>query len=556
MTIKLYQLRDMDLVTKGKRIKIFFITLCFASSIVFAEIKIATIFSDGAVLQCEKPLPIWGWGKAGEEVKVSFAGQSQKTIVDAKGNWQLKLKAVKGSYKPYSMVVQSENSRIVIRNIVVGEVWFCSGQSNMMYTLEMLSLKTKDVGYESVLKFMKDEKEQAKDEFLRQIKVPNVASALETKKDFEGQWLASTPQNNGSFSGTAYFFAKQLRQHLDRPVGIVNVTWGGKRIESFIPPSEFNQAIHKQLLTKIQKQVKSYDAQLASKKYQQAMVKYREAIKLNRKKGLPRPKRPIMSVVPSANSATPASIFNGMVNPVIPYAIRGAIWYQGESHNPNRVEAHRGLLKSLIRGWRAKWQQGNFPVYFCQLANLGESLKEPLQKKNTWVEISNQLRLGLEISNTGMAVLHDIGQVKDIHPVNKVDVGKRLSRWALHDTYQINNIVPSGPLFQSAERKGATVIVHFNYSESGLIVGKKQLLEPVKPVERKLSGFELCGEDGVWKYATAKIINPNQVLLSHKDIVKPRGVRYAWQQNPANANLYNKAGLPTAIFSTTKVSSK
>ncbi len=210
-----------------------------------AELRIPSIFSDGAIFQCDKAIPIWGWGTAGDKIRISFAGQSRETKVKHDGTWDVRLPPSKASYLKHRLNIQSKDSSIILKDILIGEVWLCAGQSNMMYTLEMLSLKTKDEGYESVLAFMRKEKDSANDEFLRQIKVPEMASVIDAQKDFNGQWLESTPRNNGDFSGTAYFFAKELRKVLDCPVGIINVSWGGKRIESFIPPSEFNHEHHK-----------------------------------------------------------------------------------------------------------------------------------------------------------------------------------------------------------------------------------------------------------------------------------------------------------------------
>ena len=527
-----------------------FIIIATFSQIVTAEIMLPSIFSEGAIFQCDKKLPIWGWATPGQELVVSFAGQTHRTLVQSNGTWKLKLDPIKGSYEKHALSIKSATSEIKFSNILVGEVWLCSGQSNMMYTLDMLSSRTKDQGYESVLKFMRHEKNTAKDDFLRQIKVPNVASVIEKKTDFEGQWLQSSPQNNGGFSGTAYFFGKELRTHIDLPVGLINVSWGGKRIDSFIAPSEFDPNIYEKNVEQAKKLLEIYDEDQEIERFNDEMIQYKKTIKSNRAKGLPRPRRPQMNVSPDKNSNAPGSIYNGMINPVVTYAIRGATWYQGESHNQNKPEGHSKLLEKLIRGWRNKWQQGNFPFYFCQLANLGVAKLKPLKEKNTWVVISNQLRLGLKIPNTGMAVLHDVGQVKDIHPVNKYDVGKRLSKWALYDTYKFKDIVPSGPLFKSAEKMGSQVIVNFGYSGSGLMVGNKHLLEETKAVEHKLSGFEICGENGEWKYAEAKIISTSQISINHKDIDNPTGIRYAWRQNPLKANLYNIEGLPAALFST------
>ncbi|WDE98885.1 sialate O-acetylesterase [Lentisphaera profundi] len=516
-------------------------------SVSWGAIELPAVFSDGAVLQCDKELPIWGWGKAGEKVAVSFANQSETSEVKPDGSWMVKLKPIKPSYEKHIILIKVGAESLELKNILVGEVWFCSGQSNMLYTLGAVSNKTKDQGYESVLEYMRKEKDTAKDEFLRHIKVPNVASVLESKRNFTGNWISSAPENNSEFTAVGYFFAKEIRKHLDCPVGLLNCSWGGKRIDPFIPPSQLKSPGYDQMLATIKKQVENYDLKDEQAKLKKALANFKTEGKSAREIRLSQPR---MRPSPNSASNTAGAIYNGMTHPLVPYAIRGMLWYQGESHNHSKPATYGGLLKKLIAGLRAEWGQGDFPVYFCQIANLTASSSKPATKKNSWVTISNQQRLSMKIPNTGMAVLNDIGQVKDIHPLNKLDVGKRLSKWALNKTYGFTEIVASGPLYQSSEQKAKSIIIKFDYPGSGLMIGKKHLLEPVKPLNVPLGGFEICGEDKVWTYAEAKIISQNEVEVSHQSIDKPLAVRYAWQQNPANANLYNKEGLPSSLFST------
>ena len=515
-----------------------------------AEVRLPALFSDGAVLQCDQDLPVWGWGKPGEKVSVRFAGQAATTEVKPDGSWMVRLQPVKPSYKKHTMVIKVGAHALELKNIVVGEVWLCSGQSNMMYTLEAISARTKDAGYAPVLDYMGKERDSASDDFLRQIRVPTVACVTEAKPNFAGRWIQSSPQNNAAFTATGYFFGKELRKHLDHPVGLLSAAWGGRRIDGFLPPPRPVSPAYRRLLEDVKRRMERYDAKGAEEEYQRAHAKWREEVKAAHASGKPRPRPPKRPVSPDTDSNVLGGIYHGMIHPLVPYAIRGALWYQGESHNKQRPETYGRLLKTLILGWRREWGQGEFPVYYCQLASFTSPRAEPLQDNNSWVTVCNQQRLAMKIPHTGMAVLNDIGQVKDIHPANKLDVGRRLSRWALNKTYGFEKVVPSGPLYRSFENKGKIILVKFSYPGSGLMVGRKHLLNPVRPVDAPLGGFEICGGDRTWVYAKARIVSKDEVAVSHPTIDSPLAVRYGWQQNPANANLYNREGLPTSLFTT------
>jgi hypothetical protein len=445
----------------------------------WSAIEVSAVFSDRAVLQGGKDLPVWGWGEPGDAVSVSFAGQTELTTVEADGSWRVTLSPVAASYTKYTMEINVGAESLELVDLLVGEVWLGSGQSNMALAFDGFA-PSKDEGYQSVLDYMTNERDTAEDDYLRMITVPNVSSEA-GERSFNGQWLAVAPENTGSFSGTAYFFAKELRQRLNCPVGIMLSAWGGTRIEYWIPPS---------------------------------------------------------------------GIYNGMIHPLVPYAMRGVVWYQGESHNQNHPEWYLSSMESWVAALRSDWGQGDFPFYYCQLANHSEPLTEPTTPPASWVIISNQQRLALSITNTGMAVLNDVGQINDIHPKNKLDVGLRLSKWALNKTYGFADIQPSGPLYNSSLIKEHSVSITFDYSGSGLMVGQKTLLDPVVPISDPLGGFQICGEDRVWMWGDAQIVGANEVEVGHPSIARPVAVRYAWQQNPLYSNLYNQEGLSASLFAT------
>jgi sialate O-acetylesterase len=510
----------------------------------WAKVELPVVFSDGAVLQCEKPIPVWGWADPGQTVFVKIADQVRETQVNADGSWQVVFEPINASYQSYTLSIKADQELLSFGDIVFGEVWLCSGQSNMESNLVSMCARTRDSGYESVVAFNQNEKNSATDEFLRHIKVPNQANVAYPQRNFEGSWAHSSPEKNGSFTAVGYFFAKELRKYLDRPVGLVNAAWGGKRIDPFIPPAQ--NAYHAQIVEQIQLAVANYDVAAAQVNFENQMAEWEKAGSKGRKPRLPYP--PTLQFPNHFGG-----IYNGMIHPLVPYAIRGALWYQGESHHRNRPKDYGKKMELLISGWRHAWGQGDFPVYYCQLANHTSPNPEPIQGSDTWITICHQQSLSMKIPNTGMAMLNDIGQAIDIHPRNKKDVGLRLSKWALNGTYGFKDIVPSGPVFAGSKVEGASVIVTFDYAGSGLIVGQKKLMDSVQASDQSLGGFQLCGNDQVWQWAEAEIVSSNQVKVSSRAIDTPYAVRYAWQRNPTQSNLYNKEGLPTGMFTTLSV---
>ncbi len=448
-----------------------------------AELRLPAMFSSGAVLQQAMPAPVWGWADAGAEVRVTFAGQTKTATADADGRWMVRLDALPVSREPAALTVASGDSKVTVENVLVGEVWFCSGQSNMEWPIAR-SLVPDDVDFDAL-------------PAIRHIKVPHVRAG-EPADDFQGSWQVCSAAAAPGFTAVGFFFAHTLQKELDVPVGLIGCNWGGTRIEPWTPAAGFDQ-------------VAELDAQTLGDK---------------------------------------STMYHGMVAAVQPYAIRGALWYQGES-NGGEGETYFWKKQALIGGWRATWRQGEFPFYFVQLANFREPNPDPAGGDG-WARLREaQLRTVREVPKTGMAVITDIGEANDIHPQNKFDVGRRLALWALAHDYGKKDLVHSGPLFKSATVEEGKMRITFDHTGSGLMAARKagpRDMSPPKPVE-KLRGFAIAGADKTWHWADA-VIDGDAVLVSAGAVSEPVAVRYAFSMNPEEANLYNREGLPTSPFRT------
>ena len=509
----------------------------------FAEIHMPPMFGDGMVLQREQKVPIWGWGETGAKVEVSFALQKVETTVND-GKWMVWLNPLEGSEKPAEMIVRVGQEEFVIKDVVVGEVWLCSGQSNMEITMDMRDAK--DPMYQPIVEYINEEMAKANDEFIRQIKVRNNTSPVERIKDFEGVWVKAVPGSTQNIKAVGYYFAKELRKELKVPVGLLNCSWGATRIEPWIPADAYTHS--KNLQTHYDELTKSMSQEAVNIENEALMAKWQNETKKATEENKRPPARPKLKMGPDKNNAYPATLFNAMVNPFIPYAVKGALWYQGESNEKNFPEMYEILLSALINSWRENWGQDKFYFYWCQLASFKSPNIVPTDEIS-WVTVQDNQRRALKIKDTGMAVLNDIGEAGDIHPRNKVDAGKRLSLWALHQAYG-KDIVFSGPLFKEAKINNGKFIIKFDSVGTGLMIGEKHLLDPVVKVDKPLKHFQICGEDRQWKWAKAEITSKDEVTVWNDDIAKPVEVRYAWSSNPEGAKLYNQEGLPASAFKT------
>lgn len=526
---------------------ILFLLLCFTLG---AEIKLPSVFSDGMVLQQKQAIPVWGWAAEGTEVTVTFKGQSKSAKADANGKWMLKLDAVDASAEAAELTVKVGSETKTIKDILVGEVWLCGGQSNMDFKLVMLTGKAREPQYEPLAEYIRKEISTANDPLLRQIKVPREVSPFEEKTNFNGVWDKAVPGKVGEFTATGYFFARELRQKLKVPVGLLNCNWGGTRVEPWIPMSKFQttESLKKYYDTEtgpVKEQLAKWDPQKAKEVYEKQLAAWKEKSKTSGKNA---PRKPRMPQRPDQSNRIPSTLYNAMTHTLVPYAIKGAIWYQGESNAGHVPDSYREHFSAMIEAWREVWGQGDFYFYWCQLAQFKDPNKDPLDNDG-WATVLDQQRLTLSLPNTGMAVLNDIGEAKDIHPKNKIDAGKRLSLWAFKQAYG-QELVYSGPLYKSSKIEGNKVIVTFDQVGSGLITAKKNLLDPPVETNEPLKRFQIRGADNKWYWAEAKITAKDTVEVWHKDVASPVEVRYAWSANALGANLYNKEGLPASTFKT------
>lgn len=653
-----------------------------------ADVKLPAIFSDHAVLQKAKVVPIWGKADPGEAVKVTLNGAKFETKAGADGKWKGTLDLSAMAQGPFELTVEGKN-KLVVNDVVVGEVWVCSGQSNMEFQLKNVDDAATEIPVSA-------------NPLLRQFLVTKNSTPI-LQEDCKGTWIPAGPETSGSFTAVGYYFGKKLQQELKTPVGLIHSSWGGSAAEAWIsePTLDKNPDLKakkdlmlvdiKSLPQRLQDYQASYTAWEAKHNRQDKPVGKPEdyagvnvdtstwktvtmpgllskaglpdsgAVWIRRKitiapenanisgyiengivsqfdtvywngeriggttikaPGINAPRRyglnakfvkagdnilairifnpvgeaginaekvnfraagiplagewqakaefelpPIAAAAKAEYPAPivklvdpqhwPACLYNGMIHPIVPYAIAGATWYQGET-NAGRAFQYRTTFPTLIEDWRALWAQGNFPFYWCQLANFTPKQNAP--GDSNWAELREAQTMTLKLDKTGQAILIDIGEEADIHPRNKRTVGDRLALIALAQTYGQKNVVFSGPLYQSMTVEGDKIRLQFKYADGGLVARPvpatyvpRSLTPKEVPLVRnspqsELEGFAICGEDKQWKWANAKI-EQGSVVVSSPEVPKPIAVRYAWQNNPT-CNLYNKAGLPAVPFRT------
>ena len=526
---------------------------CFSTPQLCAlELELPSILADQMILQREQVVPIWGTAEAGAEVVVEFAGQKEKVITNLEGEWLIRLSPLEASAQSRQMKISAtlkeEKVERVLSDILVGEVWLNSGQSNMYRPFRMLVGPAEEKQYEPIAEALRKEAAEANDPLLRQYRVGKTVSLFEEQRVGRGTWSKAVSGPVNEFCGTAYFFGKELRRELGVPVALLSCNLGATRIEPWISPQAFQehpilQEDYQKHRKSLQKRIEDWDEEEQFAKYQKELARW-EKENTEAKKKSKKPKRP---EAPQQDKQAYGGLYNGMVHPLVPYAVKGALWYQGESNSKGASEKYGLQLTSLVTGWRSAWGQDKFYFYWCQLANYRQPNKAPVGDEDQWAVVQNGQREALALPDTGMAVLNDIGEARDIHPKNKIDAGKRLSLWALKQAYH-QDLVCSGPLFKEARRADGKVIVRFDHVGSGLMVGRKTLLDPVREVHEELKRFQICGPDLQWEWATAQIVGKDEVEIWHEKIKEPVEVRYAWSSNPEGANLYNQEGLPASLF--------
>jgi sialate O-acetylesterase len=615
---------------------------------VLAEVSLPKIFSDNMVLQQDSPVRIWGWADEGEEVTVNFNGQAIKSICDKNGNWQVKLKSMSAG-GPHKMMVQAKN-KIEFKNILIGEVWICSGQSNMEWTVSN-SLNSKQ------------EIANADHPTIRLFTVKRALSSVPKKDVSDGKWQICNSSTIEQFSAVGYFFGRELNQSLDVPIGLISTNWGGTVSETWTSRGtmemfpEFSDKLAELEKTDLEKLYDAAIMELREGKGDLGMnekwhmkssvpVKWQKMTIPQRWEGAGLPgvdgivwfmkeitlsaeeavKSMVLHIGPVDNSdntyvngiqvgsieripdkvreytvtpevlkvgkniicvrvtdygggggiwgkkdkiyykigdkkiglagewsyrigrskvpkillvgpnSFPTLLYNGMINPLLPFAIKGVIWYQGES-NARRAYQYRDLFPAMITDWRKNWGQGDFPFLFVQLANFKKASEMP--GDSDWAELREAQAMALKLPNTGMAVIIDIGEADNIHPKNKQDVGYRLAQNAKKIAYD-QDIVYTGPLYKSMKIEGNKIRISFNNFGSGL---------KIKDRYGYLKGFTIAGDDKKFVWAKA-YIEGTDVIVSSDVVIKPVAVRYGWADNPDDVNLYNIEGFPASPFRT------
>lgn len=523
-----------------KHLFIIVLAIIFSASYACAgkqpSVSLPTVFGNNMVLQRDITVPVWGWAAPKETVTVEFAGQKVSATADATGKWQIALKAMPANSKSAVLKISGSNT-ITIKNVVVGDVWICSGQSNMEWRVAG-SLQSKK------------EAKAANFPLIRHIKVNHQQSDVPLTH-FRGKWVQCSPKTVSDFTAVGYFFARSLYEKLNVPIGLINTSWGGTRIEPWTPPVGFTQIKEQKFATAISKRLELADPTTAAGKARYTKTIANVEVWADKAKAdIAAGKRPpAMPILPSIGRShqDPTRLYQGMVAPLVPYAIRGVIWYQGESNGGEGMSYYH-KKRALVGGWREVWGQGDFPFYWVQLANFHGDNKKPVGGDG-YARVRDAQRKALDIPKTGMAVIIDIGETGNIHPKNKQDVGDRLAQLAMSKEYG-KSIVPCGPLYKSHTVEGDKIRVVFDNVGGGLIVGKKTGLAPTVAVPGgKLARFAIAGADKKWVWANA-VIDGVSVVVSSPDVPKPVAVRYAYSANPLGANLYNKEGFPASPFRT------
>ncbi len=482
-----------------------------------ATVSVPNIIGDHMVLQQGKTAPVWGKAAPGESVSVTIGGQTAKTTADARGLWKVKLSKLKPG-GPLEMTITGKDNALTVKDILVGEVWIGSGQSNMQWCV-------KDS------KNGADEVAAANYPDIRLFYVKRTV-ATTPQDNCEGEWKVCTPETVPEFSAVLYFFGRDLRKELNRPVGLIHSSWGGTPAESWTRRQTLvADPDLKVIADRWDENIANYPK--AKEAFDLAMKQWEKDAEKAKAASQPEPKKP--GAPQGADSPWLASgLYNAMIAPVVPYAIQGVVWYQGES-NAGRAYQYRKLFSAMITDWRNAWGNDNFSFYFVQLANFADTKPDPAE--DDWAELREAQNMALTLKNTGMAVTIDIGDAKDIHPKNKQEVGRRLALNALAKDYG-KNVDYFGPMYKSMSVKGSEIAVKFAHTDDGLVAKDGEALK----------GFAIAGADKKFVWADAKI-KGNKVLVSSPQVAKPVAVRYAWAHNPV-CNLFNGAGLPASPFRT------
>jgi sialate O-acetylesterase len=495
-------------------LKVFLVLiLCLQFTGSDARVTLPNLFTNHMVLQRDMKINVWGEATAGEKITVILGSNVAVTTTDDQGKWMVKLKPMKAG-GPYTLKVIGENT-VEFSDVLMGDVWICAGQSNMELPVRRSTNSEKEIA-------------NSANPQIRLLTVDHLANADSIRNNMNGVWFECNPNTVPMFSAVGYYFGRTLEQQLRIPVGLIDVGWNATRIEAWTSRDALKH------LESGKKEVAAYEHSApqddlnAMKNYQEKLKEYNEAVSNGNAAAeapeRPRPARRVPSSV--------GSLYNYMISPLIPYGIKGVIWYQGEANAKSAENAleYRKQLPNMIKNWRDDWRQGDFPFIFVQLPNFQSTGYWPLMRES-------MLKTYLADKKTGMAVTIDVGHKTDIHPSNKQDVGYRLALQALDIAYKMKNIVSQGPVFKSMIIKNREVTLSFENSGSGL-----------KSKQNELKGFKIAGSDQHFYDATATIVK-DKVIVSSDKVSVPVAVRYGWEDYP-DCSLYNMEHLPATPFRT------
>ncbi len=481
--------------------------ICVTAPLAHADVKVPAIFGSRMVLQRDQKDRVWGWAAPGEDVTVKIGNQSHAAKAGADGAWQVMLDPMPAG-GPYTLTIQGKNS-LTFDDVLVGEVWICSGQSNMQWAVASANDADLEIA-------------TAKYPRIRFIGVPNFGTQ-EPQKDFNGTWLPCRPDTVGGLTAVGYFFGRRLYQMLDVPIGLINDAWGGSACEAWV-----------------RRDILAADPKYAPMlkrwaKLEHDFADWQAAVDKAKAEGKQPPKAPNFLDYQMAGNSRPGNIYNGVLKPTIGYGIRCVIWYQGES-NAGRAYQYRDLFPLMIQSWREEWGQGDFSFYWVQLADFLAEVPEP--RDSAWAELREAQTMTKKLPRTGEAVIIDLGEGKDIHPKNKQGVADRLVRWALARDYGVK-IAHESPTYKSMEKRGKTITLKFDHVGQGL-----------KTFDvNEARGFAIADGDRKFVSASAKIVGPDAIEVWSDAVSQPVAVRYAWADNPV-CNVYSSDGLPVTPFRT------
>ena len=495
-------------------------SLLLAPTLAHANVTLPDVISSSMVLQRDQPVPIWGHADPGESVTVRFGNQTKTAAADAQGKWIVRLNAMRANPTPSTMIVEGRN-RIELKDILVGEVWLVAGQSNMQRLLSETANGEQAIA-------------AANHPLIRLFNVSRHVAFKHASVPL-GVWRSCTPESVKEFSAAGYYFGVELEKELGVPIGLINSSYGGSQAEAWTPV-EYLLASADLKPTVDRTKIWDEERPRVKAEYDEALKKWRaESDKARAAGARPQPSPAVPDALREYRIA--ASIYDGMIAPLIPYSLRGAFWYQGES-NEARAQQYGILLPAMIKAWRERWDYRDLPFGIVQLPNYRDPKPEPADEPWSFIREA-QRQTALTMRNVGLIVTIDIGEAHDIHPKNKLDVGKRMARWALADVYG-RKMPNGGPVLRNSKVERSKIVLTFNEVGSGLRIQDGD----------KLDEFAIAGADHKWVWAEAKILAADRVEVWAPSVPQPLAVRYAFNNNPKHPNLTNETGLPASPFRT------